>query len=91
MRVKQQQVEDEANKQRQKEVETEVKLKTIVTDGYFGQDGLLRAALPAWKKEKQEPLQQTSRMLELSNKDPMPEAAVEAIRDKNLDRLRLLR
>ena len=80
-------------------IESEVKLKTILTDGYFGQDGILKSKriIDSQRQKQQlnkslEPFYQSSKMMDLSNFaiNKKDDQDAEAIRDKNIDRLKFL-
>lgn len=77
-----------------------MRLKTILTDGYFGHDGVLRPKkiIDAYRgKHKHtsksvEPFYQSSKSMNLSNfaLNKRDEEDTEKVRDRNIDRLKLL-
>lgn len=81
------------------QLESEIKLKTILTDGYFGQDGVLRPKriIDAYRKDRPqskslEPFYQSSKRMNLSNFaiNRRDDEQADIIRDRNIDRLKLL-
>ena len=79
--------------EKKKLLESELRLKTILTDGYFGRDGVLRPKKPSKQLSKSvEPFYQSSRRLDFKNfaLSKREEEDAERIRERNIDRLKLL-
>ena len=89
------------NDEKKKKLENEIRLKTILTEGYYGVNGLKKKKLNKsfndghQSNKKNISLYQSSKLLDLSNfalhKNEEGPLAAERIREKNIDRLRLLR
>ncbi|CDW83304.1 UNKNOWN [Stylonychia lemnae] len=84
-----------------RQFESEIKLKTILTDGYFGQDGVLRNKRiqslkhhsdPNISQKSKDSFYQSSKFLDTKNfpLNKKDNDETEFIRDRNIDRLKLL-